>query len=269
MLIAVSHLTRMREGFICVAGHEVKRRVPDGTLQITGSLKRPVLQYQQIDADMLKVFQLGSVVNLGNITPYPQPPHVEDVVFSPRQCKRESVLSPDDFWHVLESTAHSSLTDIFGDAFKRHNWTLYVDPTEPLSVPPNQVSAIGAKCSLGQWILDASSVDVTVISSTKLRLAVSRINVSLPLTDVRLYRQPFWELDEEALYELLQALQGAKQEKQKIVLSMGLTRAFPSERLSRPVCWLQVNNIHVRSNLLWKGSLRSQAEFTPVALSEL
>jgi len=269
MHIVISHLTRMGAGYICVAGHEIVDWVPERPLQITGSLKRPVLPYQQITADMLKVFQLGSVVDLGKVTPYPQPPHVEDVVFSPSQCKLEAFLSESDFWHVLESTAVSSLTDIFGDVFKRHNQTLYMEPTEPLSIPPDQVCASGAKLSLGQWILDASSVDIAQTSSTRVRLAVSGIDLLLPVTDVRLYRQPSWEVDPEALYYLLQTLQEARQKEQKIVLSMGLTRPYAPPGFSRRVYWLQVNNIHVRSDLLWSGTLQSQAEYTPVFLTEL
>jgi len=189
MHIVISHLTRMSAGYICVAGHEITDWAPERPLQITGSLKRPVLPYQHITEEMLEVFQLGSVVDLVSVSPRPKPPHIEDVVFSPTQCRPEAVPSADAFWHVLETTAAKSLAEIFGDVLKRHNQTLYVDADKPLSAASlramyeyeddpefsedsNAVEEKEAACSLGQWITDASLVEITCTNPTHVRLAL-------------------------------------------------------------------------------------------------
>jgi hypothetical protein len=78
----------------------------------------------------------------------------------------------------------------------------------------------------------------------------------LPVTDVRFYRPPAWEVIEDAVYEMQGMLQSINDD---IVLSVGLTRPFAPEGFEMLVHWLQVNNIHVSADPLWRGNLENHA----------
>src|SRR5581483_288838 len=96
--IIVNHLTRMKPGYICVAGIE-----PD-----TGKHIRPVLRYERLDKGMLAAsggpFDIASVVELGSIAAPPRgaAPHVEDLVFVRESARGVRRLTPEAFWHLLD-----------------------------------------------------------------------------------------------------------------------------------------------------------------------
>lgn len=127
MRIVVSHLTRMRSGNICVAGHEVMEQDEGQASNVLAKHVRPVMGSGQIGWHMLQTFQLGSIVDLAVVQPRGYPPEVEDVVFSPQNCRQSGSVTPVDFWNMLQSTARTpyrrflvtSLLDIVTDTTYR------------------------------------------------------------------------------------------------------------------------------------------------------
>lgn len=244
MKIVVSHLTRMREGNICIAGHEIVEQVEGRAPSLSGKHVRPVIKSRQIGWGMLQIFQLGSIVDLGAVQPQAAPPEVEDVVFSPQNCRQSGGLTPLDFWNMLHFTAHASLREVFGYVLTPYRNTYYVTQGQ-------------GHCSLGELRLRSSQVGLFIEPSqhkrrVRLSMMMGRDSLCLPVTDARFYRPPAWEVIEEAVYEMEGMLQSVDSD---IILSVGLTRPFAPEGFQIPVHWLQVNNIHVPVDPLWRASL--------------
>jgi hypothetical protein len=233
MQIVVNHLTRMQEGFICVAG--VDRQ--------TGRHVRPVGQ-QPLAVTLLArnggPFDMAAVVDLGRTKPVGAPPEQEDHLFDPKSARRLGDLSADEFWSLLAGLAKPSLTEIFG---------LVLTARGPRSC------ALDLGCgnaSLG--CLKASHPHLSIRSiqgrrsQVRLELHDSQFHVDLGVTDIRLYGPDHLTPDAEKVREVATRLQGTRE----VILSVGLTRAFSSSSNLPPVHWLQVNNIHLPDNPAWQ-----------------
>lgn len=112
MKILVTHLTRMSVGHFCVAGVDAGTR---------GQI-RPVLGGQlrnDLRQDCGGPYGIGNVVDLGSVTPTPNPPETEDHEFDPSALKLLGRVTPDRFLNVLAETANSSVLDAFGDEMVR------------------------------------------------------------------------------------------------------------------------------------------------------
>src|ERR1700684_1610869 len=107
MEIAVTHLTRMQPGYICVAGLDVK----------TGAHVRPVLK-GRLPANLLRQeggpFEIGALVDMGEVKHVASPPEVEDYLFDPSKIRRLKRLEPKEVWKVLSSGTCKNLAGIFG-----------------------------------------------------------------------------------------------------------------------------------------------------------
>ena len=100
MIIVVNHLTRMHQGRICVAGIDLETR----------RHVRPVTKWGQLDGRVLAgrsldgregPFNMAHVVELGQVNPVPQNPHVEDHSFVPWKARFIERFHADDFWALL------------------------------------------------------------------------------------------------------------------------------------------------------------------------
>lgn len=112
MQIVINHLTRMKKGYICVAG--------------VGSLHqhvRPVLPSGNLPTSLLNEnggpFGIASIVSLGSVSPRTQKPKIEDVMFDPNQASFINAMGTVQFWQLLSTLALPSLKSIFGEELEQ------------------------------------------------------------------------------------------------------------------------------------------------------
>lgn len=234
MRIAITHLTRMREGHVCVAGIDVD------TLRHV----RPVLPGRQLGLQELATrggpFDLATVVELGHVTPAPARPAVEDYRYNPWQAAALVPVPNPAYWDLLNQIARPKLRAIFGAQLRPHG-------------------AHGAAVDVGAGIASLGCLAprvrprLTVIQrpdgSATLRMWLSdgELNVSVAVTDLRLFQADRETPDPSAVARMTALLASGE----RVLLSVGLTRAFgkPGEP---PAHWLQVNTIHARSTADWR-----------------
>lgn len=221
MQILVDHVTRMRSGYICVAG-----------LDEEGRHVRPVISPEQLSSSLLGrhggPFSVGAIVDLGETTPVGTAPEVEDHQFDPGRARQVSTPDPHQAWRRLLDSAELSLIDIFGHDL--------VKDGKGASV---QVGA--GRASLGTF--DPGYRPRLIVKDGKPRCAVvdpDLEELDLSVTDARLYAESGgrWIPDFDAIEKTGNELKTGR----PVLLSVGLTRPWPRED---PRHWLQVNGIHL------------------------
>ena len=225
----ISHLTRMREGFCCVAGIDEER----------GTHVRPVLVNEQLPVSVLASrggpFDIAVGLDIGGVTPLRRCPHIEDCVFELDAVREVSRPCGDDFWALLASSARLGLEEAFGPALTR--------------------TANGV-CSTAEGTGDASlacirPTGVPVLSvrsrpgrSPQIRV-LFRDNAGwcdASLTDIRLFQDDHVTPDLDKVNRLPQIMERSEE----VILCVGLTREYNGAH------WVQVNNIHIREYPLWR-----------------
>ncbi|MBI4669463.1 MAG: hypothetical protein HY747_09845 [Elusimicrobia bacterium] len=231
MKIVVNHLTKMSPGYICVAGIDLE----------TGRHVRPALG-KRLETKLLAChggpFDIASICNLGPVIPTPQRPEVEDCRFSPDRVKSLGTMDPNEFWQRLSRIASKNLIDIFGKDLKARG---------PKSCG---VDVERGNASLGCLILEEIPkfhLRPGLAGHKQIRLAISdgTFNLDLGVNDIRFYRKDHSAPDEEVVSRAESALA----EGDPFILSVGLTRPFAASG-QKPLHWLQVNNIHFKSNII-------------------
>ena len=222
MEILVNHLTRMKRGFICVAGVGVA----------DGQHVRPVLRAGRLPTSMLGshggVFDLGATVDLGAVEARPVPPEIEDHVFEQRRARRVADCDDGALWATLEALASPSLCAVFGPALSRDGYTA--------STPEGE-----GQRSLGVIRPAERPALTTSFGSLKLRLTDPDLGeLSVAVTDIRLFDPESGEIDRVGVCALNSGLRDCD-----VLLSVGLGRPW-AKKGGHPRHWLQVNNIHVR-----------------------
>lgn len=229
MEIIVSHLTRMQSGYICVAGIETA----------TGKHIRPVLRGRLTNSLLVRYggpFDMAAVVQLGSVRYEGQPPEVEDHAFEPAQAQRLHTAPPDAFWSLLQRTAQSSLTGIFGPALKAHG-------------PGCVVEKGGGIASLG-CLVPASRPRLYLNDAGKIRMTVSdgAFQANLSVSDLRLY-----EPDQQTpARSVVEAVARRINSGVDLVLSVGLSRPYRATSDDIERHWLQVNNVHLADDPTWQ-----------------
>jgi hypothetical protein len=213
----------MQPGYICVAGIDVSN----------GRHIRPVLS-RRLTTDLLSAnggpFSLASLIDLGVVEFYGDPPAVEDHLFDPRNVHVIQSLKPEQFWKVLQSVAKKSILQIFGPAIQLLGRGCVVDKG-------------AGKASLG-CLIPAVPPHLYVDNYGKIRIRVTDGNftVHLSVTDIRLCETDHQTPKQNLIDQFdTQMRRGAS-----TILSIGLARAWkqPGETIERH--WLQVNNIHLK-----------------------
>ena len=236
MRVAITHLTRMRNGHVCVAGVDI-----DSLRHV-----RPVRPARQLGVLELAPrggqFDLATVVELGDATPTPVPPAVEDHRFHPWQAAPLVSIPGPAYWDLLTQLARPKLRAIFGASLRPHG-------AGGAAIPEGTgVASLGCLAPKGRPRL---RVIRKPDGSAALRMWLSdgEVNASVSVTDLRLYRADRETPDLDAVSRV-QALLDAGD---RVLLSVGLTRAFarPGEA---PAHWLQVNNIHFGASPAWRLS---------------
>ena len=234
MRIVVNHLTRMHGGHICVAGWDVDTR----------RHVRPVLQDYGMPFHFLAryggPFDVARVVDLGNLRPAADPPHVEDYIYVPSWARVERTATAYEFWSVLEELACSRLRDVFGPALRKLGRASY-------------------GTDLGQG--DASLACLRPRDKPELFLATSRdgkprvrmklgdgeILSEAPVTDLRLHEADHTTPDAARIRGVAKWIEDSE----GVILSVGLTRKFRVSQQQDYFHWLQVNNLHLKEDPTW------------------
>lgn len=225
--IVIAHLTRMRVGYICVAGFNQ-----------AGEHVRPVAVLpRQLGRELLAeeggILSLGAVIETGRGRSHPSPPEVEDYAFDPRRARLQRQLEPVHFWRLLNQVSKTSLRDIFGPDLHNHGATFAA------------TAGFGTH-SLGCLPLNAPA-HIEVMSNDRVRLQFQTDGhqVSSAVTDVRLFEADHVTPKRNVIQRLNQLMGSGS-----VVLSVGLGRAIRVGGDDQARHWFQVNNIHLESDPL-------------------
>ena len=229
MRIVIDHLTRMDRGYICVAGVDV----------LTGAHVRPVVDHRMSERLLRRFggpFDIGALVELGEVRPVGKPPMTEDHSFSVSGAQRLKDVSPAVFWRMLEKVARDDLRAIFGAELERRGRTY------TLNIGQGQAS-LGCLRATGARIERDSGFG-------KLRLALPDPGgaLSLSLTDLRLYERNH----ETTRLDRVQALNERLAAGTPLVVSVGLGRPYKKLGDMAWRHWLQANNLHLADGPLWQ-----------------
>jgi hypothetical protein len=230
MQILVNHLTRMQPGYFCVAGIDVN----------TPRHIRPVLRHGRLTTDLLRTnggpFDIGSVVDLGPTTDAGRPPELEDNRFDPTKTRWLSDDGTEGFWKALEGMAREDLAEIFGPELELWDESGTVDVGE-------------GKGSLG-CLRPEKQPWIYVDHRGTIRLVLDYLmpSVDLSVTDLRLYKKD----GRTPRRDLVQSVQKRLEAGVQTILSVGLTRPWQKRGDDAERHWLQLNNIHLEDNPLWR-----------------
>ena len=238
MRIVVNHLTRMRGGYVCVAGVD-----PD-TLEHV----RPILQHGALPFELLAryggPFDMARIVEIGTPRPAPEKPHVEDYVVVPSQARSRRSLPADQFWDLLGRLSKTSLRDIFGSELRP------VGQSSCGTDPGKGAASLGCFRPARTPRLCYLPKGPSGRPQVRLGICDGRFEVLPSVTDIRLYQEDHITPDREMIQKISDRMQSGE----AVILSVGLTRAFASSRRRQetPLHWLQVNNVHLESDPTWQ-----------------
>ena len=228
MRIVINHLTRMRRGYICVAGIDLA----------TGQRIRPMprgadLRYPDLAAHG-GLFEIGAVIDIGYAKPKGQPPESEDREFLRRYARRLDDIEPAKLWQLMMAEAKPTLIEIFGSDLK------------PIGHEHAAVEPGHGQVSLGTLAVTQHRPELFIEHHTprdriRLKLRTGKIPLNLSVTDIRLYEPDHVTPDAAAVAVAQERLHSSAE----VLLGVGLTRAY-ADWLSNqpPLHWLQVNNLH-------------------------
>lgn len=219
--IVLTHLTRMHDGHICIAGLD----------RTSGRHIRPVtgarIPRSYLDRPGGKI-QIGSILRFTAMTPVPSAPEVEDHQFREADSDVIGQVSDHDLWTILEAAESPDLMTIFGPSFHRAGRTWALDEGE-------------GSASLGV-VRARERHGPTIDAYGKVRLVFRGDDgelLNIPVTDLRLFRADDGTPDRAAVLELKREV-----DRGDVLLAVGVGRAWAPDGEKR-LHWLQVNNIHV------------------------
>ena len=231
MRIVVNHLTRMQPGYICVAGIDVQ----------DNEHIRPVLGGRRLTVDLLArnggAFDVGRLVELGPTQPSGTAPETEDHTFDPGRLVSVRELSPASFWQLLTTVSCDKLADIFGNDLKAQRNGCAVDEGQ-------------GNASLG-CLRTATPPSISINRWGKIRAQVDdgTFDVDLSVTDLRLYGRDQTTPRANVIADVQRRIHGGV----RVILSVGLARAFQVSGDTARRHWLQVNNLYLEDDPAWKA----------------
>jgi hypothetical protein len=230
MIIVVNHLTRMQEGYMCVAGIDLD----------TGLHVRPVL-HGQMTIDMLSVhggpFDIGRIIDLGETRFAGSIPEVEDQQFDAALARHIGDMPGDELWDIVTRVAQEKLGAIFGPDLERVGSTCAVAETHGLR-------------SLGCYWASAGRLTIDDgLERRRIRFCwrASEHTFNVPVTDIRLYAADHVTPCEATVHRLAEQLAAEP----RVLVSVGLSRPYRKSASDLPRHWLQVNNFHLPENPCW------------------
>lgn len=222
MKICISQLTRMAAPRICIAGIAIDP--PRHIRPITGrehSLSRDQL------VENGGAFEIGRVMDLGEVTASPSPPETEDHWFSPDRASCIGRLPPDDYLTLLDEVTVDDLSLVFGPALHRRGWKYAVDAHQ-------------GNTSLGCLrVSRRPELEVSKFGGLQIRLNDVSPQTYIPVTDLRFFGSDHKTLRVEAIAKV----QARLRRDVPLRLMLGLARAFVARGDDTERHWLQVNGL--------------------------
>jgi hypothetical protein len=208
---------------ICVAGIEPEsRRHIRPTTGPANPLSRDLL------AEAGGPFEVGAVVELGETTPVPNPPEVEDQRFEPAAARQIGRLKPEKYLGLLDEVAERSIRYGFGPDLEHRGRYKFASATGR------------GECSLLCLRMEeAVGLRISGWGTLQLRFNVAHERAYAPVTDLR-----FYESDQKTIRKAVVKDVAARLRKRvRAWVMFGLSRPWapPKEETERH--WLQVNGI--------------------------
>jgi hypothetical protein len=238
MRVLINHMTRMHHGRICVAG------LSDDHRHVRPVSRTGDLLHRHLACEG-GLFEVGAMIDLGYITPRPEAPHIEDVLFSPGRARRQRDVPAEQFWQRLQAVAKPTLRELFGpDLRPREYHHLAVDEGR-------------GPCSLGCLRLQQPPRLTLEPRQGKDRIRLwlrsKTYEFDLGVTDLRLYAADHATPDRAAVERIAAKLANADYERGAVIVCVGLTRAHADWFSGKvPLHWLQVNNFHFADEPYWR-----------------
>lgn len=220
----------MQPGYICVAGIDSK----------SGRHVRPVLAGRRLDTSLLAKaggpFDIGAVVDLGKVQHQGSPPETEDHIFEPANASLIRHLGADRFWNMLSNNAVPNLRAMFGGDLQ---------PLGKGAVVNLNTGTVSLGCLR---LKTPPKFEVNGWDKIRAILKDGDFALDLSVTDLRLYRDDQKTPRSKLLFEVgKRVARGVP-----VILAVGLTRAWPKPGDDRKRHWLQVNNIHLEDDPVWR-----------------
>ena len=197
---------------------------------------RPVLRYGRLTTDLLRrnggPLDIASVVDLGPTAYAGRAPELEDYYFDPAKATWLFDDEPDAYWEFLNQVAQESLAEIFGPALELWEESCTVDVGE-------------GHASLG-CLAPKERPSLYVDQRGAIRIALETANLSV--ADLRLYEQDHKTPRRDLATSVRKRIQAGVE----VILSVGLTRPWRKQNDTVERHWLQVNNIHLKDDPLWR-----------------
>jgi hypothetical protein len=229
MQILINHLTRMQAGFICAAGIDLQ----------SGLHIRPMSQ-RPLSAQLLRCqggpLELGRVLDLGSSSFAGSVPEIEDRMSDVTKWTAGERLSSPQFFDLMSTVASDSLTEIFGADLQPHGGRTFV------------VAEHRGIRSLGCFWAQRPQIEIDSLSK-KLSFVCSyqSFTLRLPITDIGLYSEDHVTADEAAVAKANEEIQVCH----RVLVSVGLSRAYRKSSDQPAWHWLQVNNVHASLSAMY------------------
>ncbi len=230
MQIVVNHLTRMNEGRICVAGiNPVSRRHVRPVSELGETFDRGLLAANGAE------LRVTALVDLGDVSPHPDPPHSEDHLTSLTEIHLVRYLDRAEYLRALESVRVDSLADAFGQEL-HHSGRSFT-----LKEGAGSRSLAVLRKNTREIRVEIEKYHTTGEEKVRLACRLAGKEANLALTDLPLYKS-----DQALDREMIGKLQGQLAQANSCYLMLGLGRAWsPDPNQTEPVHWLQANGIAV------------------------
>ena len=201
---------------------------------------RPMLRYGRLTTALLRrnggPLDIASVVDLGPTAYAGRAPELEDYYFDPAKATWLFDDEADDYWEFLNQVARESLAEIFGPGLEQWEESCTVDVGEGHA-------SLGCLAPEEQpWLY------VDHRGTVRMVLDYLTPSVDLSVTDLRLYESDHKTPRRDLVANVQRRLEAGVE----VILSVGLTRPWRKQNDTAERHWLQVNNIHLKDDPLWR-----------------
>lgn len=219
----ITHLTRMRDETICVAGIDPE----------SGEHLRPLLAAE--DDRMTRAllserggpFEFGTLVELGETEPCPKAPHIEDHVFDPAAARNLGRIEPASLTALLDAVAVRSARNAFGTALQRRGEKYATDPGE------------GERSLAVIRLRGPAALELDPRNHLFLRFESAAQPTLARLTDLRFYGADGHSLN----HDLIDAVSARLRAGSEAFAMLGLGRAWQGSGDDAKRHWLQANGV--------------------------
>ena len=230
MQIVVNHLTRMQKGYMCVAGIELEKRRHIRPV-VAGMM--PVAMYHKHGGP----FELRRVIDLGETTFHGSVPEIEDQLFEAGNVKVLDELSKSSFYEWCCAIAAENLQDIFGADMR------LIGRLRDQSVTAAIPETMGIY-SLGCFWARKPHIEVRKLRerlNVRFGFEQNGFKFDVPVTDIRCYQDDHVTPDSSTI----ELLQHRLVDLDRVLVSIGVSRAYHHREVDPKMHWLQINNIHL------------------------